>query len=494
MKLRALFLTAALTSVSPIAIAAPATQQEAERLTALFKPFMGEAADLLSITANGGHYDVKLDLTALQKRTEPKSPIVVPPLLMKLEDQGGGKWQAALAQPFEFSGKETKDGKQTEGAARIGGISLSGTFDQSLGTFAAMTGSISDVSFSIKETGTGSKLNNFSFALKDVALDLNSGLTQPLADVADARFHMKLIGISGDADLPPDGKMPDGIKFSFALDSASRTLDLKGMRTGALTKFIALVKKMEGKPETDASRVEAAQILKQSVPLFDTASFNSTMYGLSVVTPFGKAGLESMVSDLSVNGIVAQGRAQLIAAISGLTLPDGIPQELLPKLAIELMPKSMAIDISVSDYDFAAPMAMLLDHMEKSGDEPPPEMEKQALAALLPKGEVTITLAPGLYVSPALTVGYEGSMVAGPEKMPYGQSVISAKGLDQVIELIKAAPKELELENGIYGILAAKGFGKVAEDGTVTWKIETTREGEVKVNGVKMPGTGPSAQ
>ena len=95
---------------------------------------------------------------------------------------------------------------------------------------------------------------------------------------------MKFNGISGDADLPPDGKMPDGIKFSFALDSASRTLDLKGMRTGALTKFIELVKKMEGKPETDASRVEAAQILKQSVPLFDTASFNSTIYGLSATS------------------------------------------------------------------------------------------------------------------------------------------------------------------------------------------------------------------
>jgi hypothetical protein len=133
---------------------------------------------------------------------------------------------------------------------------------------------------------------------------------------------------------------------------------------------------------------------------------------------------------------------------------------------------------------------MLLDHLEKSGDEPSPEMEKLLLAALLPKEELTLTLAPGSYKSPALTVGYEGSMVAGPTKMPFGQALISAKGLDQVIELIKAAPKELELENGIYGILAAKGFGKMDPDGAVSWKIETTREGEVKVNGVTMPGTG----
>jgi hypothetical protein len=474
-------------------MAAPATQQEAERLTALFMPFMGEAADILSITANGDHYDVKLDLPALEKRQAKPSPIAVPPLLMRLDDQGGGKWQAALAAPFDFSGKETKDGKETKGAVRVGGFTVNGTFDQTLGTFAAAKGNVSDISFSIQEKGASSELHNFSFSMKNMSLDLNSGLTQPLAELADARFHMAITGISGDADLPPDEKMPQGLKFSFALDSASRTLDLKGMRTGALSKFVALVKKMEGKKEDDASRIETAQILRESLPLFDTASFGSTLYGLSVKTPFGDAGLSSVISDLSVNGIVPQGRAQLIVALSGLTLPAGLPQEMLPKLAVELMPQAMSIDLSVTDYDLAAPVAMLLDHLEKSGDEPSPEMEQLLLAALLPKGEVTVTLAPGSYRSPALTVGYEGSMAAGPVKMPFGQAVISAKGLDQVIELIKAAPKELNLENGIYGILAAKGFGKVDSDGTVSWKIETTREGAVSVNGVKMPGTGGSA-
>ena len=490
MKLRPLLFFSALLHVSPTALAAPATQQEAERLTALFKAMMGEDAGILSLTANGEHYDVKLDLAALQKKTQPSSPITVPPLLLKLEDQGAGKWQAALAVPFELSGKETKDGEETEGAVRIGAFSINGTFDQTLGAFAAANGNVSDVSFSVKETGAGSKLNSFSFKLKEMALDMNSGLTQPLAALADARFHIAFNGMSGDADLPPDDKMPDGIKFSFVMDSASRTLDLKGLRTGALVKLIDMAKTMQGKEKEDAARIAAARLLREHLPLFATASFSSTLYGLKVVTPFGNAGLASMISDLSVNGIEAKGRAQLIAALSGLTLPSGLPQEILPKLAVELMPQAMSIDLSVTDYDLAAPTAMLLDHLEKTADEPSPEMEKLLLAALLPNGEVTVTLAPGSYRSPALTVGYEGSMVAGPEKMPFGQSVISAKGLDQVIELIKAAPKELELENGIYAILAAKGFGKVAADGTVTWKIETTREGAVTVNGVKMPGTG----
>ena len=488
MNLRPLFFLAALLPAGSMALAAPATQQEAERLTALFKAMMGKDADILSLTANGEHFAVKLDLATLQSRSGSVSPITIPPLLLKLQDHGGGKWQADLATPYEFSGKETKDGKETQAAVRVGAISVTGTFDQSLGAFAAAKGNVSDVSFSIKESGASSELNNFSFIMKNVSLDINSGLTQPLAELADARFHIALSGISGGADLPPAEKMPDGLKFSFVMDSASRTLDLKGVRTGALVKLIDLAKTMQGKEKEDAARIAAAKLLKESLPLFSTASYSSSLYGVKIVTPFGDAGLASMISDLSVNGIETKGRAQMIAALSGLTLPSGIPQEILPKLAVELMPQAMSIDVSVTDYDLASPAIMLLNHLAMTKDEPSPELEKLLLAALLPNGEVTITLAPGSYRSPALTVGYEGSMVAGPEKMPFGQSTISAKGLDQVIELIKAAPKKLE--NGIYGILAAKGFGKVAADGTVTWKIETTREGEVKVNGVTMPGTG----
>ena len=188
MKLRPLFFFAALLHVSPAALAAPATQQEADRLSALFKAMMGEDAGILSLTANGEHYDVKLDLAALQKKTDPASLIAVPPLLLKLEDQGAGKWQAALAVPFEFSGKESKDGKETEGAVRIGAFSANGTFDQTLGTFAAAKGNVSDVSFSIKETGAASKPVNFSFLMKDMALDMNSGLTQPLARAGGRAF------------------------------------------------------------------------------------------------------------------------------------------------------------------------------------------------------------------------------------------------------------------------------------------------------------------
>jgi hypothetical protein len=479
-----------LVSASPAAFAANATPEEAKRLNDLIKPLLEDAGEFFSITANGDHYAVKFDLPAAAKKEDPQSPVKVPPLLMRLYDDGGGKWRAALAEVFEINGEEVKDGKTTKFGVKLGGFTVAGTFDQTLETFSEAKAEMSDVSFSVKETGAGSEVNDLSFVAKSASLDLNSGLSAPLAERSNARFYISFNDISGTIDIPPDESNPMGLKGSFALGKTDRTLELKGTRPASLMKLVDWAKAHPDEKSQEAGRPELASILKENLPVFDTATFASTLKSFSIDTPFGRAGLENFASDLSINGIVADGSARQVLSLSGLTLPDGLPKEILPDVALQLMPKSISMDVKVTGYDLAAPAAMLLNHLEKSGDEPGPEMEQQLLTALLPKGEVTISLAPGSYVSPALTVKYEGSMVAGPVMVPYGQSTISATGLDQLIELLKAAPKELELEQGIYGILAAKGFGKEEPAGTVTWNVETTREGAVSINGVKMPGTG----
>jgi hypothetical protein len=485
-----LAITACLASASSAALAASATPEEAARLETLFKSMLGEASDKLTVKANGDHYDVTLDIAKQIKEQEPASDVSMTPLLVKLQDQGGGKWTATQNGPFGFESKDNKDGIETKASGKIGSFALSATLDQSFGTFSQMKAEISDVTFSVLQQGADKHTEGLNFVSKNAEIDLDTGLSAPLADLAKARFYIGFNDISGDIDIPPDETNPMGVKGSFALARTDRTLELKGTRPKALMKLVDWAKAHPDEKSQEAGRADLAKILKESLPVFDTASYGSTLKGLTIDTPFGKAGLENGTAELSMNGVVPEGTARLVMTLSGLTLPDGLPQEIVPKLALELMPKTFSMDVKVSDYDLAAPVKMLLEHLEVSGDEPPPEMEQQLLAALLPKGEVTVSLAPGSYVSPALTVKYEGSMVAGPVKTPFGQAIISASGLDQVIELIKAAPKELELENGIYGILAAKGFGKQEADGAVTWKIETTREGAVSINGVKMPGTG----
>ena len=116
MKTRLTFLLAAcLVSASPIAMAADASPQEAARLETLFKSFMGDGAEALSVKANGEFYEVTIDIEGqIKKDAKPGVVAKMTPLVIKLQDQGNGKWTAAQGAPFSFESSETKDGKETK--------------------------------------------------------------------------------------------------------------------------------------------------------------------------------------------------------------------------------------------------------------------------------------------------------------------------------------------------------------------------------------------
>ena len=68
--------------------------------------------------------------------------------------------------------------------------------------------------------------------------------------------------------------------------------------------------------------------------------------------------------------------------------------------------------------------------------------------------------------------------------MPAGKATVSAKGLDEVLKVIQAAPPEAGVQGGVAVIIAAKGMAKAGVDGALTWDIEGTPEAKVLVNGI----------
>jgi hypothetical protein len=75
-------------------------------------------------------------------------------------------------------------------------------------------------------------------------------------------------------------------------------------------------------------------------------------------------------------------------------------------------------------------------------------------------------------------------MSAGPAALPSGKAMISARGLDEVMKAIQAAPPEAGVQSGVAMIVAAKGMAKASADGSLTWEIESTAEGKVLINGI----------
>ena len=87
---------------------------------------------------------------------------------------------------------------------------------------------------------------------------------------------------------------------------------------------------------------------------------------------------------------------------------------------------------------------------------------------------------------------FEGNMKAGPVGVPLGAATIRAKGLDDVMKALQAAPPEMAGQ-AIPAIIAAKGMAKTEADGSMSWKIENTISGTLLINGIdisKMGGGG----
>ena len=86
-------------------------------------------------------------------------------------------------------------------------------------------------------------------------------------------------------------------------------------------------------------------------------------------------------------------------------------------------------------------------------------------------------------------------MTAGPMVVPAGQATVLLKGLDEAMAAMNAAPPEMGMQQMAPMLMLAKGMAKQEADGYLSWKIESTPEGAILINGTdlsKMGGAPPA--
>ena len=121
----------------------------------------------------------------------------------------------------------------------------------------------------------------------------------------------------------------------------------------------------------------------------------------------------------------------------------------------------------------------------------PKDLDQPLLQALMPRGNVTITLGPSQLLAKLYDLTADGSTTAGPVAMPTGQAMVKLRGMDETMAALQSAPPDVQQMSA--GLLLAKGLGKAEPDGSLSWKIEMTPAGAIMVNGAdvsKMLGGG----
>ncbi|MDP1700670.1 MAG: hypothetical protein Q8L53_06905 [Aestuariivirga sp.] len=473
-------------SASTPGLAAAATAEEAQRLAGVFQTYLGKEPGVVTVIPSGEAYDVKVDLAPfLAKIPEPNFSAEVSPFEMKLADQGGGKWLVTQDSPFSFSAKIP--GK-FEVIAKVGAMKVSSVFDENLQVFISSTTEFAD--FSLEEIFTEPGLGPVHVTVDSKSMRYETTATASGADAVDGTIQMTMSGFFERITAPVSPASPVTMDVDFIAGPSTTETIIKGLKNRAINKLITWFIAHPSQASIKASQSELKAILGASLPLFENISSTGTLKDFfAPTTPIGPVSIANVGFNIGMNGIVVEGAVHEGFTVEGLTLPYGF----VPPWATDLVPDKLALDFKISDFNLADPVGMLLDMIDLNEAKPTtPEENMKLLTALLPKGAVQISMGPSKVTSKVYDVDFEGSMTAGPVGVPLGAATIRAKGLDDVMKALQAAPPEM-VGQAIPAVIAAKGMAKTEADGSLSWKIENTISGTVLVNGIdisKMGGGG----
>jgi len=473
MTLRAALVCLLLASTSPLALAGEATPDGAKHLTDVFQSYLGKVPGVVSVVPAGDAYTLTLDFAPLFARSPRKDmTAALTPLVMKLADQGGGKWLVTQDQPVNvsISVPEALDLK-----VNVQQYKSSGIFDEAIASFESSTSDVTGMTLdeTVHEAG---QMTSVAYAIQSMHNEIKSSAA---ASGVDTVVHSTGSGLSEVMQIPSG---PGGPPVGITLNAQSFVQDVegKGFMMKPILDLLAFAIEHPDPEYAKANQAEIKTLLTAALPVFNSLNGTFSMKQLTVMTPIGPVKIAEAGGTVAMNGIISDGLFGESIKVTGLELPPGI----VPPFAASLTPKALTFDFKVSDFNLDAPARMIIDKMDLSKDKPlSPEMDQQLLQALLPKGAVTMTLNPSLIESDAATLSGEGAMTAGPMQPPAGSALVKLKGFDAIMQAIQSAPPEMGLQQGVAMLIAAKGMAKPEGD-LLTWKVESTPNGRVTINGI----------
>ena len=481
-----LFTLGLLCSVSPAF--ADATPEEAQRLTQLFQSYLSAEPGVVTVTPNGASYAAKFDVMPLIAKLDvPGFSASVTPIEYTITPQAAGKWKVDQDQPLSVAARVEG---QFDFKAQGGAVSGTGVFDEALGTYASTSTEYRQIAIEqvVTEPGQAARTSYTLASLKLVSANTGSGAAVDGGQTQSYAGFRQMVSIPAAAD----GSAP-AMDFSFSSPEGVQAVSYTGVRVQALNQLMAWAVAHGTKDKMISGQAELKDKLRAALPLWGRISGDATMKQVSVNSIAGTFGLAELGVSAEMSGITAEGRLREKFTFTGLS----VPPELVPQWAAGVVPKNFSIDFNVTDFNLAAPAALIVDKLDLAKEPPLPKgFENQLVAALMPKGSVTIGLGPSEILSALYRFTAEGSMMAGPTvgpvAMPQGKALLTLKGLDETVTALQAAPAELGLAQMMPLVLIAKGLARQDADGVLAWTVESTPEGSITINGTdisKMTGS-----
>lgn len=475
MRQTAQFLALLLVPLALPALADPATQAGASRLTDVFQTYLGDTPSVVNVVPEGDSYQATLDLERIAKAfTLPAGATVkLAPVKMALTDLGGGRWHVVQDQPWSMSFSVPG---RISSSTTIARLQTDGIFDSALMAFTSARSVIEGSAMVQTRTRPDGSTTRVEMLRPKMVTDMTGSAAA--AGGVDTTLDMAGDPMSESFDTTPKEGTP--VRITFAMGKTQGHWRINGYRTAGLLRLVGFFATHSSVLTIAASQPQLKAAIAAALPLFQSFSGTGTVDTASVETSKGKATAGPVSFEMAMNGVVKDGRLHEKLAVEGIRLGPG----LVPDWAAKLVPEKFSFDATVSGFDLADPARMVLDELDLSAEPPLPNgLDNDLVKALVPGGMVVFKADELAASNKLYEVMAKGEMKVGPDAAPEGQMTVTAKGVEAVSQVLGEAPDVIR-QKALFALLGAKGIAKQAPDGTLTWVIGRSPDGGVEVNGM----------
>jgi hypothetical protein len=482
---------ALLCSVAAPTFAADATPDGAARLANTFEKYFGKAVSgetpAMTVAPNGEaytltfHIDRFVDL--LRKAGAPFS-VAPSAWTFNIAPQPDGKWKTSYGAmpPLAVT---TSDGAMT---ITIDGVAGGGVFDPALPGYLSDTANFA----SISSESTNSKPGGLALTMSRKSADIEGQLTGTMISPGvQSATYRQTIGATTQNMLIASPAKSDGVKtepiaINVAIGATTTDVALESIRNRGILDLWAFAVAHPSKNAIRDSQVELKNLIRAALPLFDRIDGKADIKSISVTSPIGKVSVGAASVGLAMNGAVENGSFGEEIAATGIELPDG----LLPPWAKDLSPRDVSLGVDVEGFDLARSAETIISALNLEFDPPlKPDVGGAALAKLLPRGALDVKLNGIRVANAAYEVTVDGALKVSPGAAPSGSGTVRAKGLDAVQKaLAEGAKTDKNAANAVGALALARALAKAGPDGTSTWEIVMSPEGQLTVNGAPLGG------
>ncbi len=480
--LAAIFLLATFSFTA--ARAAPATSEGAAGLQQVFESYLGKGAPgqpPARVSPAGEQYRIMLDLSALAAPLAPlgiKLTVAPYEIMAKPVDDGLWEVKGGTFPPMHIAAKS-----QTMTIV-VEGMRFEGMFDPKIKSFVVAETSFQALKMSSQAPGMEqSRLDGPSSG------SITATGTGPGA--ISVAMQQKVESIRQTYRLSrkkADGTSEPFMEFSFMTGAMTANATIDGLRNDSLLDLWSFAIANGARASEPQMFEQFRARIKSSLPLFESFLQSGEVVDVSVNTPMGPAKLAKFGGTVEMNGLKSDGRLRTLFRFEGLSLPPAVTNGMLPPWSKGLLPNKAQIDVTLTQYDLAVAANEILDkfqlNMPKSESD---TLVKSAGMKIAPGGRVKIKIGESRITSDQLDIEFSGDVDVNIP-VPRVRLVARARGIEETIKALQPyVENDKKLQQGMMGMLAAKGFGKALPDGRLEWVIEVDPAGTASVNGFKIP-------